>query len=111
LLLLQASAVRQGHTGPLLVAGNRGIHHHGRRHGAGRGTQQSSWVNASHEATLFTDDLAKLGPQLGAEVSKTSALEINQNFIDRAGNWHAALIGIFHLILLPDILKYINVYL
>ena len=33
---------------------------------------------ASHEATLFTDDLAKLGPQLGAEVSKTSALEINQ---------------------------------
>jgi conjugative relaxase-like TrwC/TraI family protein len=33
---------------------------------------------ASHEATLFTDDMAKLGPQLGAEVSKTSALEINQ---------------------------------
>ena len=33
---------------------------------------------ASHEATLFTDDLAKLGPQLGAEVSKTSALEIDQ---------------------------------
>jgi ATP-dependent exoDNAse (exonuclease V) alpha subunit len=33
---------------------------------------------ASHEATVFTDDLAKLGPQLGAEVSKTSALEINQ---------------------------------
>jgi len=33
---------------------------------------------ASHQATLFTDDMAKLGPQLGAEVSKTSALEINQ---------------------------------
>jgi conjugative relaxase-like TrwC/TraI family protein len=33
---------------------------------------------ASCEATLFTDDLAKLGPQLGAEVSKTSALEINE---------------------------------
>jgi ATP-dependent exoDNAse (exonuclease V) alpha subunit len=33
---------------------------------------------ASHEATLFTDDVAKLGPQLGAEVSKTSALEIDQ---------------------------------
>jgi conjugative relaxase-like TrwC/TraI family protein len=33
---------------------------------------------ASHETTLFTDDLAKLGPQLGAEVSKTSALEINK---------------------------------
>jgi conjugative relaxase-like TrwC/TraI family protein len=34
---------------------------------------------ASHEATLFTDDMAKLGPQLGADVSKTSALEINQS--------------------------------
>jgi hypothetical protein len=32
---------------------------------------------ASHEATLFTDDMTKLGPQLGADVSKTSALEIN----------------------------------
>jgi conjugative relaxase-like TrwC/TraI family protein len=31
---------------------------------------------ASHEATLFTNDMAKLGPQLGADVSKTSALEI-----------------------------------
>ena len=33
---------------------------------------------ASHEATLFTDDVAKLGPQLGADVSKTSALEMNE---------------------------------
>jgi ATP-dependent exoDNAse (exonuclease V) alpha subunit len=33
---------------------------------------------ASHEATLFTDDMAKLSPLLGADVSKTSALEINQ---------------------------------
>jgi ATP-dependent exoDNAse (exonuclease V) alpha subunit len=33
---------------------------------------------ASHEATLFTDDIAKLGPQLGADVSKTSALEVKQ---------------------------------
>jgi ATP-dependent exoDNAse (exonuclease V) alpha subunit len=33
---------------------------------------------ASHDATLFTDDLAKLVPQLGADVSKTSALEINK---------------------------------
>jgi conjugative relaxase-like TrwC/TraI family protein len=32
---------------------------------------------ASHEATLFTDDLAKLAPQLGADVSNTSVLEIN----------------------------------
>ena len=33
---------------------------------------------ASHQATLFTDDMAKLGPQLGTDVSKTSALEITQ---------------------------------
>jgi hypothetical protein len=33
---------------------------------------------ASHEATLFTDDMAKLGPRLAADVSKTSAVEINQ---------------------------------
>ena len=33
---------------------------------------------ASHEATLFTDDMSKLGPQLAADVSKTSALEIHQ---------------------------------
>ena len=31
---------------------------------------------ASQEATVFTDDMGKLGPQLGGEVSKTSALEI-----------------------------------
>jgi ATP-dependent exoDNAse (exonuclease V) alpha subunit len=33
---------------------------------------------ASREATLFSDDMAKLGPQLGADVSKTSALEMHQ---------------------------------
>jgi len=33
---------------------------------------------ASHEATLFTDDMTKLAPQLGADVSKTSALEVTQ---------------------------------
>jgi conjugative relaxase-like TrwC/TraI family protein len=32
---------------------------------------------ASHSATLFTDDMAKLAPQLGADISKTSALELN----------------------------------
>jgi ATP-dependent exoDNAse (exonuclease V) alpha subunit len=37
-----------------------------------------SLSRASHEATLFTDDMSKLGPQLGADVSKTSALEVNQ---------------------------------
>jgi ATP-dependent exoDNAse (exonuclease V) alpha subunit len=37
-----------------------------------------SLSRASHEATLFTDDMAKLGPQLGEDVSKTSALEVNQ---------------------------------
>ena len=31
---------------------------------------------ASHEATIFTDDMTKLSPQLSADVSKTSALEI-----------------------------------
>jgi ATP-dependent exoDNAse (exonuclease V) alpha subunit len=34
---------------------------------------------ASHNATLFTDDMTKLAPQLGADVSKTSALEMNQS--------------------------------
>ena len=33
---------------------------------------------ASHEATLFTDDMTKLSPQLNSDVSKTSALELNQ---------------------------------
>jgi conjugative relaxase-like TrwC/TraI family protein len=33
---------------------------------------------ASHEATLFTDNMAKLSPQLSADVSKTSALEISE---------------------------------
>ena len=36
-----------------------------------------SLSRASHQAMLFTDDKAKLAPQLGADVSKTSALEIN----------------------------------
>jgi conjugative relaxase-like TrwC/TraI family protein len=33
---------------------------------------------ASHEAAVFTDDLNRLGQQLGTEVSKTSALAISQ---------------------------------
>jgi len=33
---------------------------------------------ASHEATLFTNDITKLKPQLSADVSKTSAIEISQ---------------------------------
>lgn len=33
---------------------------------------------ASHEATIFTDNLSKLTPQLSTDISKTSALEINQ---------------------------------
>jgi ATP-dependent exoDNAse (exonuclease V) alpha subunit len=37
-----------------------------------------SLSRASHQATLFTDDTKKLAPQLGADVSKTSALEITQ---------------------------------
>jgi ATP-dependent exoDNAse (exonuclease V) alpha subunit len=31
---------------------------------------------ASHEATIFTDNMSKLSPKLSADVSKTSALEI-----------------------------------
>jgi hypothetical protein len=34
---------------------------------------------ASNEATLFTDNVAKLFPQFATDVSKTSALEINQS--------------------------------
>jgi hypothetical protein len=34
---------------------------------------------ASHEATIFTNDITRLGQQLGSEVSKTSALGLNQN--------------------------------
>jgi ATP-dependent exoDNAse (exonuclease V) alpha subunit len=33
---------------------------------------------ASHEATLFTDDMTKLTPQLSTDVSKTSALGMDQ---------------------------------
>jgi ATP-dependent exoDNAse (exonuclease V) alpha subunit len=33
---------------------------------------------ASHEATLFTDNIGKLSPQLSADVSKSSALEVSQ---------------------------------
>lgn len=32
----------------------------------------------SHEAMLFTDDMTKLTPQLSTDVSKTSALGIDQ---------------------------------
>jgi conjugative relaxase-like TrwC/TraI family protein len=34
---------------------------------------------ASHEATIFSNDTTKLGLQLGAEVSKTSALEVKSD--------------------------------
>jgi ATP-dependent exoDNAse (exonuclease V) alpha subunit len=34
---------------------------------------------ASHEATIFTDDVTRLGQQLSTEISKTSALEIQQS--------------------------------
>jgi conjugative relaxase-like TrwC/TraI family protein len=34
---------------------------------------------ASHDVMLFTNDVAKLSPQLAADISKTSALEINQS--------------------------------
>lgn len=34
---------------------------------------------ASHEATLFTDDMSKLGPQLSVDVAKTSALAVSHS--------------------------------
>jgi type IV secretory pathway VirB2 component (pilin) len=40
-----------------------------------------SFSRASHEATLFTNDAAKLGQQLGSEVSKTSAREVSHSAI------------------------------
>jgi len=40
-------------------------------------TSAANW--GASFATLFTDDVAKLAPQLAADVSKTSALEINQS--------------------------------
>jgi hypothetical protein len=33
---------------------------------------------ASHDATLFTNDMAKLTPKLNTDVSKSSALEISR---------------------------------
>jgi ATP-dependent exoDNAse (exonuclease V) alpha subunit len=33
---------------------------------------------ASHEATLYTNDMIKLNPQLSSDVSKTSALEVDR---------------------------------
>jgi ATP-dependent exoDNAse (exonuclease V) alpha subunit len=43
--------------------------------------------SASHQVTLFTDDMAKLGPQLGADVSTTSALELNPTPSVAQGLW------------------------
>jgi len=34
---------------------------------------------ASHEATIFTDNKLRLAQQLGTEVTKTVALEVNQS--------------------------------
>jgi hypothetical protein len=42
---------------------------------------------ASHEATLFTDDMAKLGPQLGVDSLEAIRSENHSNFIHRPGNW------------------------
>jgi ATP-dependent exoDNAse (exonuclease V) alpha subunit len=42
---------------------------------------------ASRQATLFTDDMAKLGCQLGTHVSKSSALDLNQGSSGVQGMW------------------------
>jgi len=44
-----------------------------------------SLSRASHDAVLFTDNVAKLGPKLGVDVSKTSALEINNTASQSVG--------------------------
>jgi conjugative relaxase-like TrwC/TraI family protein len=41
---------------------------------------------ASHEATIFTDDVTRLGQQLSSEVSKTSALELDHVSLARNQN-------------------------
>jgi hypothetical protein len=41
------------------------------------GFGHASISRASHEATVFTDDMSKLSPQLSADVSKISALELS----------------------------------
>jgi ATP-dependent exoDNAse (exonuclease V) alpha subunit len=41
---------------------------------------------ASQDAALFTDDIAKLGPQLAADVSKTSALEVSHSSFTGLGS-------------------------
>ena len=48
----------------------------GVRHSLRRNQFYVSISRASHEATVFTDESAKLRTQLSADVSKTSALEI-----------------------------------
>jgi len=54
---------------------------------------------ASHEVKLFTDDMARLAPLLGADVSKTSVLEINRP--SSAG--HGIGLGLSRLIPRPEI--------
>jgi hypothetical protein len=52
--------------------------------------------HASHEATIFTDDVTRLGQRLRTEVSKTSALEIPPQPLDRsrAGNGSIAMLAL-----------------
>jgi hypothetical protein len=42
-----------------------------------------------YEATIFTDDAVKLGDELGTEVTKTAALEINR-FVSIGGGPESA---------------------
>ena len=63
---------------------------------------------ASHEATLFTDDMAKLGPQLGSRCLEDLRLGNHSSFIHRPGNWHASLMVFPIYSSLHDMLKYIT---
>jgi ATP-dependent exoDNAse (exonuclease V) alpha subunit len=47
---------------------------------------------ASHEATIFTDDLNRLGQQISHDASKTSAIELGQNSL--ANQDHAVGLGL-----------------
>lgn len=47
---------------------------------------------ASHEATIFTDDLNRLGQQLSHDASKTSAIELTQNSL--ANEDYSAALGL-----------------
>ncbi len=57
---------RQDHPGPRFGRGQSRIHHHGRRHGAGCGTQRSNRVRAALDRTTI-DDVQRVPDLLRAD--------------------------------------------